>query len=484
MPDSLCFNWIQSYPIDTWLPGATGKIGVGGIILFFLYILSASITLIWVHIQRIRAALGDPSATKYVIFPIYIPYMWASAFSDFLMATLLAVGSVSGSVQVDVEDPNSIPASAGIGIIFGFEHFVIEGIAFILLQFGCGFQSRKTAAKWSLVWGIVTAFVQFCQFRYGSNRVSSVIVNGLWNFVLIVFYGCLWIAPMRTLFRRPALINYARFWCLYRILVFVASILVVVTNTDANNTSQYTVGFRDFCGCLYVVGALVIFAITKPYVIYSALLCDSQWWQGISTAYSTDELCDEMEYYISTPNTITVDNDNTPAGTPFSSRGRGSGRARGRHGGEEEEISEEEEDEEESGENTGAAAGKWSVHSFSSVSTYRKVSSAEGEGDSRNFDLESGGAGGDGSEARKSSRSSRSRKSSVGKPSKLIASNLQNPLQGIEVGYSEARNLAQQVATLRSQGNVKLLNFAYIMLDRTAPLLGSGSFSKVFRVSP
>ena len=72
MPDSVCFNWIVSYPIHTWLPGSNGNVGVGGIILFFLYIINATITLIWIHLQRARASSGTEQAAKYVIFPLYM----------------------------------------------------------------------------------------------------------------------------------------------------------------------------------------------------------------------------------------------------------------------------------------------------------------------------------------------------------------------------------------------------------------------------
>jgi hypothetical protein len=52
------------------------------------------------------------------------------------------------------------------------------------------------------------------------------------------------------------------------------------------------------------------------------------------------------------------------------------------------------------------------------------------------------------------------------------------------VGYAGALSLAQQVADLTAQGDVKLLNFAYLALDRRAPLLGSGSSAKVYQVGP
>ena len=57
-------------------------------------------------------------------------------------------------------------------------------------------------------------------------------------------------------------------------------------------------------------------------------------------------------------------------------------------------------------------------------------------------------------------------------------SDLVSPLHGIEVGFDEAQELANQVDTLRAEGQVKLLNFAFLSLNKSQ-LLGVGSFSKV-----
>jgi hypothetical protein len=57
-------------------------------------------------------------------------------------------------------------------------------------------------------------------------------------------------------------------------------------------------------------------------------------------------------------------------------------------------------------------------------------------------------------------------------------SDLVSPLHGIEVGFDEAQELAHQVDTLRAEGQVKLLNFAFLSLNKSQ-LLGVGSFSKV-----
>jgi hypothetical protein len=58
---------------------------------------------------------------------------------------------------------------------------------------------------------------------------------------------------------------------------------------------------------------------------------------------------------------------------------------------------------------------------------------------------------------------------------------LKGPLLGVEVGFSEAQELAQEVDNITHEGTVKLLNFAYLSLDRQGKrLLGAGSFSKVY----
>ena len=41
----------------------------------------------------------------------------------------------------------------------------------------------------------------------------------------------------------------------------------------------------------------------------------------------------------------------------------------------------------------------------------------------------------------------------------------QGPLLGVEVGFSEAQELAREVDNMNAQGTVKLLNFAYLKLQ-------------------
>lgn len=56
-----------------------------------------------------------------------------------------------------------------------------------------------------------------------------------------------------------------------------------------------------------------------------------------------------------------------------------------------------------------------------------------------------------------------------------------SPLAGIDIPPESARSLASTIDKISgSAGGVHLLNFAYISLD-SDKLLGSGSFSKVYR---
>lgn len=58
---------------------------------------------------------------------------------------------------------------------------------------------------------------------------------------------------------------------------------------------------------------------------------------------------------------------------------------------------------------------------------------------------------------------------------------IKTPLNGIDLNLKSAQKLAESVDDM-IKGDVRLLNFAYIELDRES-LLGSGSFSKVYKGS-
>ena len=58
---------------------------------------------------------------------------------------------------------------------------------------------------------------------------------------------------------------------------------------------------------------------------------------------------------------------------------------------------------------------------------------------------------------------------------------IHSPLFGIEVGYDNAMKLGEEMENISNKGKVRKLNSAFISISKNSSLLGSGSFSKVYR---
>jgi serine/threonine protein kinase len=143
---------------------------------------------------------------------------------------------------------------------------VTEGVALLLMQKGLGVFAAQTAFKRAGIWAIVTLAFQIVIYKKGEDR--SFAASMIWQLALLVFYGGLWLLPQRRLFRRPAVIYYARTWFLFRLLCMTASTLFYFNKTHSTGS------------CLYVIGNLFPFAIGEPLLLYYTLLQDSKWWQG------------------------------------------------------------------------------------------------------------------------------------------------------------------------------------------------------------
>ena len=99
---------------------------------------------------------------------------------------------------------------------------------------------------------------------YTQSLGASVAVLMIWEMMLFYFYFCLWILPLRRLYRRPAAIQYAKFWCLYRAGEIISTVLKLIPVT------------HGFSNCLFVFCYLFPFAILQPWILYYTLLQDSK----------------------------------------------------------------------------------------------------------------------------------------------------------------------------------------------------------------
>lgn len=157
---------------------------------------------------------------------------------------------------------------------WALQHGVIEGMAVLLQQKGCGWYASLNAA------GIVSVYVFsifwfFFYFFYGGSD-SLFAQLGLDAF-LLVFYGSLWLLPSQRLFRRPALIVYAKIWFLIRVLGVLLHISLLLPH-DISTWPE----------CGYYFFRVILFSLIQPLISYHVMYLDSLWWQGIDVGDSTE----------------------------------------------------------------------------------------------------------------------------------------------------------------------------------------------------
>jgi hypothetical protein len=270
MVKNACYDIMAAYPLSGFIPGLGFDNGIGALelVLACVYLLNASLMLFWIYQQRKKASQGVEGASMYVIFPVYMPFMWISVLADLLLSCVLLFTSHS-----NFHTGLSWGQSVALAFVYAFDHFVIEGIAFIMMQYGCGYQAASRSAVWALWWAVITFFAQLVVFKQGSDTTEAKLSQISWNVLQVAFYSALWLLPDRFLFRRPALIFFAKFWFIFRLLYFISELLV---SFSAPGSWALAIGY---CGDFSI--NCLVFALCKPFVIYYTLLSDSKWWQGV-----------------------------------------------------------------------------------------------------------------------------------------------------------------------------------------------------------
>lgn len=193
-----------------------------------------------------------------------MPFLRASALSDLLVAVVLLC------TDFRMFTSNDWATSAAIALILAGEHVVMEGVAFMLIQHGCGRQAVTQAFSYALLWGFFT-FAFYLIYAKASGSLYASLASIVLQLALLLFYLALWRLPLQTLFRRQALRRYAKFWTIFRFLVLIAEILFIKqlpTHTGA-------------VSCFSFFAPVLTFIIFKPMMVYYALMADTSWWQGL-----------------------------------------------------------------------------------------------------------------------------------------------------------------------------------------------------------
>jgi hypothetical protein len=381
-------------------------------------------------------------AAMHVIFPTYLPIMWCSAFSDCLVGVVLLF------VKFNYRGINSWSEAIVVSTAFTFQHFVIEGTAFVLMQYGCGYQAVKNAAIWAFGWSVASFIVLLLVYRDGSSDLAFY-SDFIWNLIQFVFYAILWFTPETKLFRRGAVIFYSRFWVVLRISYILQDLLFKFA------TSQIEILISN---CIYASLVLPVFILFKPYVVYKALLYDSTWWQGLyqdprnrltpSSTPNSRSVNPSISGHAGVGNSNLANNTSifTPVKNFFVRIFGG---------------------------NTVDASSS-TIVSFSSRTPSRSRSKQQQQHAYTTLALDDEEIGG----AAVSSSSSSSllppdpdfdssMNSRLSENDHVEQQELRTPLVGMEVGFTEAQALAKEVYNIHREGTIRLLNFAYLTIDST-----------------
>lgn len=197
-----------------------------------------------------------------MIFPPFVKILWLSALSNAFIGFLMLF------VPVEITGENTHD-NLSISVLlyplaWALQHFVVEGVACMLMQKGCGVGAAKTAFKQSLLWAFVTFVLQTGVYS-SSKHNTAMVYQVSWSALLLVFFLALWLTPQHRLFRRPACIFYAKFWFFFRVVT-----LLCFLAAESNLKVLEEVG-----GCGYVFLPLLGFPILQPLVCYWTLQEDS-----------------------------------------------------------------------------------------------------------------------------------------------------------------------------------------------------------------
>jgi hypothetical protein len=457
--DFFCVQVFTSYPLKDYLPGVDGDVGIGGLILGLIYFVTAFVTFLNVRRNRQNALQGIEGASLRVIFPIYLPLLFLSALSDCF------VGLVILFVHINLREANVWSSAFPLASAYACQHFVIEGTAFVLMQYGCGYQAFRNSFIWSIGWSLTTFLVMISTYKQGANNDVAFVLHFSWNWILLFFYLVLWLIPERKLYRRSAVRYYARFWCFIRLTVIISDSLWYFGRGTEDTSSI----------CIYALVTMPIFVIFKPWIMYKSLLLDSVWWQGLSSSVSSGKAKGKKQIEGG------GGNDGSLSLTKFVSRMVGMMSIAGERESGGEAVS-------------GRASG---LLRESSVSLLHNGSedpedgiNARDAGRVRGSDLNSDSNSIQSSDLI-SSQSSNQSFSAIPSSSFFFPAvarvfqgkkydPISKPLDGVEVGFQEAQELAKEVDNIHQEGTIRLINTAYLNLEKPQRLLGAGSFSKVY----
>jgi hypothetical protein len=153
-------------------------------------------------------------------------------------------------------------------------HCCSEGVAILLLHQSLGYRAIRTSIFFGIIWGALGAVIPgiiFCLYGFENYMKILFCVYG----ILFSFYSLCLFLPSKYLHRRPALVDYSKFY-------FVSNALMIFMIAMSNQYCDQTICY------VQVFNALIGFL--NPFIIVYSLLQDSLFWQGLYSSKITSEL--------------------------------------------------------------------------------------------------------------------------------------------------------------------------------------------------
>lgn len=195
----------------------------------------------------------------YTLLPIY----------NIVIAYCILIGLLVGIESLINIDQNLIYVKSSLFFAF---HSCSEGVAVLLLYRSLGYRAIRNSFLFGVTWGFIASVVPTLTYVLTSSFYAYAVSVLFVYIVTTLFYLSLYVLPISVLFRRPALIIYARwFTAMNSILV----ILFVLDTVRCDNTSCYA----------EMITAVVEFL--NPFIVLYALKQDSLYWQGL---YASSDL--------------------------------------------------------------------------------------------------------------------------------------------------------------------------------------------------
>jgi hypothetical protein len=239
-----------------------------GVILYFLM---ALVTLIFIQYGKYLGTSSSiankntppiSSSSPSIIFPIFEYLLYLQALISILTGIIILI------IPIDIGTTNNLSISMIYALIFTLQHLLIEGLAILLSQPGCGNYALSVAVFYNFLWGIL-CFGFYVIFFEGGK--FSLLGQGILDLILLIYYGSLAFFPQSLLYRRPSLLMYAQYWFILRIFGLILHLGFLVPSLE------------DYCSCGYYFYRIVLFCLFQPILSYQVLFLDSQWWQGLSS---------------------------------------------------------------------------------------------------------------------------------------------------------------------------------------------------------